>query len=243
MAAAAAFLQRAAALTAEPGPRAGRALAAAHANLQAGAFDAALDLVATAEAGPLDDLQRAQVSLLRGQVALFARAGSDAPVLLLNAARQIEPLDSALARQTYLDAWTAALFAGRLAQAGSLHEVSRDARSAPAPPDPPAPHDLLLDAFAVLITEGRAAAAPMLRRVARVFAEEEIAMEEGLRWGWAAAAGASVLWDAAWGSSGASWYRQSSTTVSAATRRPWRRPGRPASRCLSCMSRRGRFPS
>ena len=129
LAAAAAFLQRAVALTAEPGPRAGRALAAAHASLQAGAFDAALELVATAEAGPLDDLQRAQVSLLRGQVAFAAGAVGEAPALLLRAARQLEPLDGVLARQTYLDAWTAAAFAGRFAQDGNLHEVSRAARS------------------------------------------------------------------------------------------------------------------
>jgi DNA-binding CsgD family transcriptional regulator len=195
MAAEAAFLQRAVALTAEPGPRAGRALAAAQASLQAGAFNAALELAATAEAGPLDDLQCAQVSLLRGQVAFAAGAVGEAPALLLQAARQLEPLDGGLARQTYLDAWTAALFAGRFAQAGNLHDVSRAARSAPPPPDPPAPHDLLLDGLAVLVTDGRAAAAPMLRRVARIFAEDEIATEEGLRWGWVAATGTTVLWD------------------------------------------------
>jgi len=195
MAAAAAFLQRAVALTAEPGPRAGRALAAAYASLQAGAFDAALELAATAEAGPLDDLQRARVGLLRGQVALFASAGGEAPALLLRAARQLEPLDGGLARQTYLDAWTAAVFAGQFAHAGNVREVSLAARSAPPAPDPPAPYDLLLDGVAVLGTDGRAAAAPMLRRAARVFAEGEIAVEEGLRWGWAAALGACVLWD------------------------------------------------
>jgi DNA-binding CsgD family transcriptional regulator len=195
MAAAAAFLRRAVALTAEPGPRAARALAAAQASLQAGAFDTALELVAAAEAGPLDDLQRARAGLLRGQVALFANAGSEAPALLLQAARQLEPLDGALARQTYLDAWTAAVFAGQFAQDGSLHEVSRAARSAPAPANPPAPHDLLLDGLAVLGTDGRAAAAPILRRTARVFAEDEIAMEEGLRWGWTAAISATELWD------------------------------------------------
>jgi DNA-binding CsgD family transcriptional regulator len=194
VAAAAAFLQRAVALTAQPGSRAGRALAAAHANLQAGAFDAALELVATAEAGPPDDLQRAQAGLLRGQVAFATSAGSEAPALLLQAARQLEPLDGGLARQTYLDAWLAALFAGRFAQAGNLYDVSRAARSALAA-DLPAPHDLLLDGLAVLVTDGLAAAAPMLRRAARIFAEEEIAMEEGLRWGWPAGIGPLVLWD------------------------------------------------
>jgi DNA-binding CsgD family transcriptional regulator len=195
LAAAAAFLQRAVALTAEPGPRARRALTAAHASLQAGAFDAALELVATAEADPLDDLQRAQVSLLRGQVAFAARAGGEAPAVLLTAARQLEPLDAVLARQTYLEAWFAAVFAGRFAQHGHLHEVSRAARSAPPPPDPPAPHDLLLDGLAILVTDGRAAAAPILGRAVGIFAGDEIAVEEGLRWGWTAAISATMLWD------------------------------------------------
>ena len=66
LAAAAAFLQRAVALTEDPARRADRALAAAQASLQAGEFDAALGLVATAEAGPLDEFQRALVDLLRG---------------------------------------------------------------------------------------------------------------------------------------------------------------------------------
>src|SRR6516225_6925912 len=195
MAAAAAFLQRAVELTAEPGPRSERALAAAQASLQAGALDAAAELLAIAAEGPLDELQQARVSLVRGQIAFAANAGSEAPALLLQAARQLEPLDGALARQTYLDAWTAAVFAGPFAQAGNLHEVSRAARSAPAPPDPPAPCDLLLDGLAVLVTDGRAAAAPMLRRAVRIFAEDEIAMEEGLRWSIAAGMSALVLWD------------------------------------------------
>src|SRR5262249_54947684 len=144
---------------------------------------------------PLGALQRARVSLLGGRVAFAASAGSEAPALVLQAARQLEPLDGALARQTYLDAWTAALFAGELAQAGSLREVSRAARSAPRPPDPPAPCDLLLDGLAVLVTDGRAAAAPLLRRVAHIFAEGKIATEEGLRWGWVAMIAALVLWD------------------------------------------------
>jgi len=46
-----------------------------------------------------------------------------------------------------------------------------------------------------------------------------------------------------WGSSGASWYRGSSTTVSVSTGRPWRRRGMPVSRRPNCISRRGRFPS
>ena len=195
VAAAAAFLQRAVELTGEPGPRSGRALAAAQASLQAGALDAAAGLLATAAAGPLDELGQARAGLLRGQIAFASSMGSDAPALLVKAAQQLEPLDAALARQTYLDAWGAAMFAGQFAGAGSLHEVARAARSAPPPAAAPRPPDLLLDALAVLVTEGRARAAPVLRRAARVFAEEEITVEEGLRYGWLATTAAIIVWE------------------------------------------------
>ena len=195
VAAEAAFLERAVALTGDPGRRAGRALAAAQANLAAGAFEAALEMVASVEAGPLEDLQRAQVERLRGQIAMASSFGSEAPALLLKAARRLESLDIALARETYLDAWFAALFAGRFARAGSVQEVSRAAMSAPQPTSAPRPSDLLLDGLSVLVTEGRAAAASLLRRAARSLAEEEVAIEEGLRWGWAASTAAVELWD------------------------------------------------
>jgi tetratricopeptide (TPR) repeat protein len=195
VAAAAAFLQRAVALTGDSRRRAGRALAAAQANLQAGAFDAALGLLARVEAESLDELQRAQVELLRGQIALASSFGSEAPALLLKAARRLEPLDIALARQTYLDAWIAAFFAGRFARVGSTQEVSWAARSAPRPTFDPRPTDLLLDGLSVLVTEGSPAAATMLRGATRKFAEGEIAMDEGLRWGWVASITAIDLWD------------------------------------------------
>ena len=195
VAAAAAFLHRAVVLTREPERHAARALAAAQANVQAGAFDTALELLATAEAGPLDQLEHAQVDLVRGQVAFASSAGSDAPALLLKAAKRIEPLDVGLARQTYLDAWAAALFAGRLTRAGEMREVSQAARSAPPAASGPCPSDLLLDGLAVLVTEGRGAAASILRRVATVFAQEEIGSEDGLRWGWMATIAPIMLWD------------------------------------------------
>jgi DNA-binding CsgD family transcriptional regulator len=195
IAGAAAFLQRAVELSADPVRRARRALAAAQASLQAGAFSAAAELVTMAAAGPLDELQQALVDLLRGQVAFASSAGSDAPALLVKAARQLESLDAALARQTYLDAWLAALLAGRFAGAGDLHEVARAARSASPPAGVPRPSDLLLDALAVLVTEGRAEAAPLLSRAARVFAEEEITLEERLRWGPVAEVAAVMVWD------------------------------------------------
>ena len=112
LAAAAAFLERSAGLTLDPARRAQRALAAAYARHQAGAPDAALGLLAMARAGPLDELQRARADLLRAQVAFASSHGRDAPPLMLSAARQLEALDVGLARETYLEAFTAALFVG-----------------------------------------------------------------------------------------------------------------------------------
>jgi DNA-binding CsgD family transcriptional regulator len=195
LAAAAASLQRAAELTAEPVRRAERALAAAQASLRSGALDAAAELLNMAAAGPLDELHQARADLLRGQIAVISGDASDAPALLVKAAKQLESLDAALARRTYLDAWLAVVIAGQFAGAGDLHEVARAARSAPPPADAPRPSDLLLDGLAVLVTEGRAKAAPLLRRVIQIYAEEELTLEERLPWGSPAADAAVMLWD------------------------------------------------
>jgi DNA-binding CsgD family transcriptional regulator len=191
LAAAAAFLERSVLLTADPARHAERALAAAQASLQAGAFGKALDLLATAEAGPLDELQSARVDLLRGQIAFASGPGADAPALLLKAAKRLEPLNLDLARQTYLNAWVTAPLAGRLAGAGDLLEVSRAVRALP-PARSPRPADLLLDGLALLVTDGPAAAAPVLRQAVTTFASGDISREEGLASGWLAA---GVLWD------------------------------------------------
>jgi DNA-binding CsgD family transcriptional regulator len=195
LAAAAAFLQRALALTADPARRADRALAAAQASLGAGAFDAAHGLLAAAEAGPLDELQHARLDLLRAEAAYSESRDGEAPGLLLRAAKALEPLDPRLARETYLDAWSSALFAGQLAGATSLHEVSDEARAAPRPAGRQRPADLLLDGFALAFTDGRAAAAPVLGRAASGFAGEDASIEEVLRWGWLATAAAVMAWD------------------------------------------------
>ena len=115
LAAAGAFLERSVLLTVDPARRAERTLAAAQAHLQAGAFDKALELLVTAAADPLDELQSARLDLLRGQIAFASNLGSDAPPLLLKAAKRLESLNLELARETYLSAWMAALFAGRFA--------------------------------------------------------------------------------------------------------------------------------
>ena len=195
LAAAAAFLQRAVALTGDPTRRADRALAAAEASLGAGTFDVARGLLAAAEVGPLDELQRARLDLLRAEAAYSESRGSDAPALLLRAARTLEPLDPQLARETYLDAWSSALFAGEFASTASMHEVSRAARAARRPAEPPRPSDLLLDGFAMAFTDGRSPAAPVLEQAATAFVGSDVSTEEVLRWGWLATAAAVMVWD------------------------------------------------
>jgi len=195
LAATAAFLERSALLTADPARRAERRLAAAQAHLHAGAFGTALELVAAAEAGSLDEMQSARADLLRGEIVFASGMGSDAPPLLLKAAKRLEPLDAGLARETYLTAWLAALFAGRLAGAGDLLEVCRAAQALPAPADPPHPADLVLAGLAMVVTDGPAAAAPTLRRAISAFNDADMTTTEELRWGWFAQAAASALWD------------------------------------------------
>jgi DNA-binding CsgD family transcriptional regulator len=194
LAAAAAFLERAAALTLDPARRPERALAAAQAKYQAGEFDATLALLATAEAGPPDRLRRARADLLRGQIAFSSSRGSDAPPLLLKAARQFEPLDPRLARETYLAALAATTFAGRLA-VGGLRAVAEAARTAPPPPGPPRGPDLLLDGLSLVICEGYPAGVRELRRAVGAFRGTDVSREEGLRWLWLACRAALVVWD------------------------------------------------
>ena len=195
LAAAAAFLERSAALTLDPAGRAGRALAAAQATYQAGAFEAALGLLGTAEAGPPDQFRRARADLLRGQIAFSSSRGSDAPPLLLKAARQFEPLDPRLARETYLDALAAATFARRLAPGCGVREVAEAARAAPPPPGPVCGPDLLLDGLALLICEGYPAGAPVLRQAVSAFRGTDLSTKDGLRWLWLASYAAGMVWD------------------------------------------------
>jgi DNA-binding CsgD family transcriptional regulator len=195
VAAAAAFLTRAAELTADPSLRAERMLAAAQVSLQAGAFDEALGLVGTADAGPLDETARARADLLRAEVAFAQNRGPDAPQLLLDAARKFESLDVRTSRDTYLDAWSAALFAGPLASGANLREVSEAAENAPEPDGAPRASDLLLDGLALTFTRGRRAATPVLERATKAFVGGQGSVEEVLRWGWLATAAAVYLWD------------------------------------------------
>jgi DNA-binding CsgD family transcriptional regulator len=162
LAAAAAFLERAAELTAEPRRRAERALAAAQAKRLAGLPSAAAALLATAAQGPLDELDRAMSQRLRGEIALNLSRGGEAAPLLLDAAQRLEPLDVALARETYLEALWAASNAGRFG--GGVVAAAEAARAAPPAPQPPTAIDLLVDGLATLFTDGYADGAPILKR-------------------------------------------------------------------------------
>ena len=193
IAAAAAFLERAAALTVDPARRGRRALAAAQAKHQAGAAESALALLASGEAAPLDELERAQADLLRAQITFTSKRGSDAPPLLLRAAKQLEPLDATLARETYLEALMAVQFAGELADGAAL-EVAQAARTAPPSPSPRAP-DLLLDGLALMVTEGHDAAAPLLKKALAAFRDDDPGANGGFRWLWLAEEAAIEMWD------------------------------------------------
>jgi DNA-binding CsgD family transcriptional regulator len=184
LAAAAAFLGRAAELTPDPARRGARALAAAQAKLDAGAPEAAQALLAGAELAPLDELRRARLQRLRGQIEFAQKRGSDAPPLLLDAAKRFEPLDAAAAREAYLDAFGAAIFAGRASCADGVLQAAEAARAAPPGPRPPRPVDLILDGLAKRFTAPYGEAVPALKQALHAFAQGNGGRDDELRWLW-----------------------------------------------------------
>ena len=196
LAAAAAFLERATMLSLDPSQRVERALAAASAKVESGAFDEAVQMLMVAEIGPLSDFQHARADLLRAQHAFVTGRGSDAPPLLLKAAERLESIDVALSRTTYVHALQAAIFAGRLAVAGGVLDVARAAKASPRP-SAPTLSDLLLDGFATNFTSGYAAGLPILRRA--VTAARRGVPDEEQRFLWLAGIAALHIWDdASW---------------------------------------------
>ena len=144
----------------------------------------------------MDELQRARLARLRAQIVFARRRGSDAPALLLDAAKRLEALDAGLARETYLEALGAAVFAGRLGGRCGVREVAEAARAAPPGPEPRRPIDLLLDGVATRFTEGYGAGVPALRRALQAFRREALRREDDiLRWLWLAWLLAGDLWD------------------------------------------------
>ena len=195
LAAAAALLERSAALTIDSAQRARRMIAAARAHLEAGAPDPAAALLSAAETGPLDESGRANVELIRGQAAMGWGDSADAVRLLVRAAKRLESVDVRRARDTYTSALGAAANASSDAPGASLHEVARAARAAPKPPGPPRPHDLLLDGFALVATEGWEAAEAPLRQAIAAFATTQLPAHRGIFWFAHACGAATLLWD------------------------------------------------
>ena len=198
IAAAAAFLERAAELAPDPARRGARALAAAQAKLDAGALEAAQALLATAELAPLDELQRARLERLRGQIVFAHKRGSDAPPMLLDAARRFEPLDAASARETYVEAFAAVIFAGRESRTEAA--LAEAASTAPSGPRPPRPLDLLLDGLVKRFTKPFGEAVPALMQALHSLAGGDGRDGDEVRWlrtslGIAGQALATELWD------------------------------------------------
>jgi DNA-binding CsgD family transcriptional regulator len=195
LAAAAAFLARAAELTVDSKRRVARTLAAADAKRQAGALEAALELASSAERSPLDDYQRAELDVVRARVSFASERGRDAPRLLLAAAQHLEMYKPIESRQIYLDAITAALFAGNLADGGHARDVAKAVLAAPSPLGSPTASDLLLLGLALLVMEGPATGTPVAKQALEAFRGDGVGTEERLRWSWLAGRTAAFIWD------------------------------------------------
>jgi DNA-binding CsgD family transcriptional regulator len=193
LAAAAAFLKRAAELTPDAGVRVERSLAAAQAKLDVADTGSASDLLAAAELGPLDELQRARLERLGAQISFASRRGRDAPPLLLEAAKRLDPLDAAMARETYLEAIASAMFAGRLGTGPDERTVAEAARGSNRVQTVGAA-DALLDALVTRFTEGYAASVAPLSQALLAFAGPDAGGEDR-RWLWLACRLAQDLWD------------------------------------------------
>jgi DNA-binding CsgD family transcriptional regulator len=162
VAAAAAFLERAAALTPDSGDRMERTLLAAEAKLEAGAPEQAQTLIATIDRTAMPDLPRARTEMLRGLIAYSQRRGADAPPLFRQAAQRLESLDARAARETHIHAVLATIAAGSLGT--GAREAAAAALAAPPAPEPARTLDELLDGLALLMAGERAKATPMLQR-------------------------------------------------------------------------------
>ncbi|MBD0707053.1 LuxR family transcriptional regulator [Streptomyces sp. CBMA291] len=196
VAAAAAFLRRATELTPDATVRGERAAAAAQTAYEAGAPEAALDLLAAAELSPLDKAGQARLARLRARIAFARRRGGEALPLLLDAAGRLTRVGDDEAREAYLDAIGAAVFAGRTHDI-SVREVAEAARSAPCGPRPPRPTDLLLDGLAMWCAEPGAEGAPLVKSALRAFrqAPGQAGDHEVTRWLWLTWLTAADLWD------------------------------------------------
>jgi DNA-binding CsgD family transcriptional regulator len=106
------------------------------------------------------------------------------------------PLDGGSAREAYLAALGAAIFAGRLNGHIGPREVAAAARVAPPGRHPPGPTDLLLDGLATRFTDGYVAGVAPLRRALDAFGQDAGGDEDDIRrWFWLPWLVAGDLWD------------------------------------------------
>jgi DNA-binding CsgD family transcriptional regulator len=182
--AAAALLERAALLTPDGARRSNRTLAAAKAKRDAGALEAALRLLPAVESEPPSELRGALAEQLRGRIAFDMRRGTDAAELLLSAAQRLEPFDVRLARETHLEALTAAVWASGPDSRDVIHKAAKAALAAPLGNESPRTSDLLLDSLALRVTEGYEAAAPALRLAVAAVLDHDVgaADTDSLNW-------------------------------------------------------------
>jgi DNA-binding CsgD family transcriptional regulator len=193
LAAGAAFLERAAALTPERGRGARRAMAAAHAKYLAGSPQAARTLLERAASAPMGPLEDAMAQRLRGRIALHVSRSGEGARLLFDAARRLESLDPGLARETHLEALHAAAVAGRLGM--GMRDAATAACTAPPWPGPGRASDVLLDGLAVRFTDDTRAGAPILKRALAALLDGNGDYEEDMRWPWLACRVAADVWD------------------------------------------------
>ena len=190
LAAAGALLERSVTLTVDPSRRGARVLAAAAAHLEAGSFDLAAGLMASAEASPLDAMTTAQLELLRARHAMFGGDMRDGPGLLLRAAKRLEPLDLDLARVAHIQAMAAA---GIVDGGVSLRETSEAALACPRPPVCTTKEWFLIG-HAQFTVDGPAAAAPTLRRALEAPVDDTV-LAQVSHWRGEQLGAASLLWD------------------------------------------------
>ena len=166
-AAAAAFLERSAELTTDAQLRAVRMLRAAGAQLTAGANHRARRLLEPAVGVLSDPMARAQAMRMDGAIRFLDGRGGDTPSLLFDAAMALRDLDARLARETLMEAFEAAMWAGALATGTTTLDVARAAREIPVPdPDESAP-SLMLTGYSERLTRAYAAGIDPWRRAVR----------------------------------------------------------------------------
>jgi DNA-binding CsgD family transcriptional regulator len=190
----AAFLERAAALTPEEDQRARRLLGAAEARLVAGDAPTARALLGQAALHLADPADVARARRLDGLSLYAAGQPSEATTALLAAARMLRPLDPGLARDTLLDAFSAAQFS---AQPGAaVAEVAAAVRAAPGLPGAETTvAGLLLGGFAAMAERRYRVAAERLRRAIVPLTSPEPIPDETLPQFPAIATAATALYD------------------------------------------------